>query len=232
MTTAPLPPIDLSARGDQLPPFARRTLVLGVLGAHLLAGWALMQVDAVRQAVHDAAPLFVDLLAPPAPPKVTPPPPDAPKPLPRREPPPIIAAAPTPSPQPPAFVAAPVPEPQPVMAAPEPAPAPPAPPPPPPPAPPEPKTIPSTAVRYITPPEPVYPEQSRRQREAGRVVLRVEIGTDGRARQVLVSRSSGHARLDEAAASSLRAARFAPYTENGVALVVWTLVPIEFELEN
>ena len=92
--------------------------------------------------------------------------------------------------------------------------------------------IPPTAVRYVTPPAPVYPAASRRLREAGRVVLRVEIGTDGRARQVMVSNSSGHARLDESATASVRAARFAPYTENGVALVVWTLVPIEFELEN
>ena len=113
-----------------------------------------------------------------------------------------------------------------MVAAPEP------PPPAPPPPPPEPKTIPATAVRYITPPAPNYPAASKRLREAGRVVLRVEIGTDGRARQVMVSNTSGHARLDESAAASVRSARFAPYTENGVALVVWTLVPIEFELEN
>ena len=46
---------------------ARRALVVGVLGVHL-AGWALMQVEAVRQAVNEAAPLFVSLLAPPPPP--------------------------------------------------------------------------------------------------------------------------------------------------------------------
>ena len=231
MTTAELLPIDLSARGDHLPRTARHTLVVGVLGAHVLAGWALLQVDAVRQAVSEAAPLFVSLLAPPAPPTPEPPPPPVQKPLPKREPLPVIAAAPTPSVEAPSFVVPPAPEPPPVVA--EAPPAPPAPPPPapPPPAPPEPKTIPPTAVRYITPPAPVYPPASRRQREAGRVVLRVEIGTDGRARQVMVSNGSGHARLDESAAASVRSARFAPYTENGVALVVWTLVPIDFELE-
>lgn len=231
MTTAELPPIDLSARGEPLPGAARHTLVVGVLGAHVLAAWGLMQIDAVRNAVSEAAPLFVSLMAPPAPPPA-PPPPEVRKPIPKREPPPIIAAAPSPSPEAPAFVA-PAPEPPPPMAmtAAEPIQTPPAPPAPPPP-PPEPKTVPPTAVRYVTPPSPVYPAQSKRLRETGRVVLRVEIGSDGRARQVLVSRSSGHARLDESAATSLRTARFAPYTENGVALVVWTLVPIEFELEN
>jgi protein TonB len=229
MTTAELPPIDLSARSDQLPGAARHTLVIGVLGAHVLAGWALMQVDAVRQAVSEAAPLFVSLVSPPAPPVPAPPPPPPPKPIPKREPPPIVAAAPAPQVvEAPSFVV-PAPEPPPVVAAPEP---PPPPAPPPPALPPEPKTIPSTSVRYITPPAPNYPAASKRLREAGRVVLRVEIGTDGRARQVTVSNSSGHARLDESAAASVRTARFAPYTENGVALVVWTLVPIEFELEN
>ena len=231
MTTAGLPPIDLSERGDQLPSVARHTLVVGVLSAHLVAGWALLQIDAVRDAVKEAAPLFVDLLAPPTPPPPPPPPPPAlRKPTPR--PPPVIATPPAPTPDPaPSFVV-PAPEPPPpVVAAPEPPPAPPVPPAPPPP-PPEPKTIPPTAVRYVTPPAPLYPSQSQKLRETGRVLLRVEIGTDGRARHVLVARSSGFARLDDAAATAVRAARFAPYTENGTALVVWTQVPIEFELER
>jgi protein TonB len=204
-------------------------LVAGVLGAHLAPRGALKQHDGVRNPVAEAAPLFVDLLAPPAPPPPVPPPPP---PVVRKQPPkppPIIAAAPSQSPEPPAFVAPPIPEPAPpVMVVPEPPPAPPAPPPPPP----QPKVIPATAVRYVNPPAPVYPAQSQRLREAGLVLLRVEIGVDGRARQVLVARSSGFARLDDAAASAVRAARFAPYTENGSALVVWTQVPIEFELER
>src|SRR5688572_10495537 len=220
MNLAELPPIDLRARADRLPAGARHVLVAGVLGAHLAAGWALMQLDMVRNAVADAAPLFVDLLTPPAPPPPPPPPPVARKQPPK--PPPIIAAEPSPSPEPPAFVAPTVPEPTqpPVMVAPEPPPPPPAPPP-------QPKVIPATAVRYVNPPAPVYPAQSQRLREAGLVLLRVEIGVDGRARQVLLARSSGFARLDDAAASAVRAARFAPYTENGTALVVWTQVPIE-----
>src|SRR5512134_973428 len=186
MKTAELPPIDLSARGDPLPGAARHTLVAGVIGAHVLAGWALMQVDAVRQAVSEAAPLFVSLVSPPAPPAPEAPPPPMHKPVPKPAP-PVIAAPPAPNVEPPSFVVPPAPEPLPVVAAPEPPPPPPALP-----APPEPKSIPSTAVRYITPPDPVYPSASRRLREAGRVLLRVESGPDGRARQVTVSRSSGH----------------------------------------
>jgi protein TonB len=102
------------------------------------------------------------------------------------------------------------------------------------PAPPAPalRTIPPTAVAYLEPPAPVYPLASRRLREQGEVLLKVEIGADGHARQVLVTRSSGSPRLDNAALVAVRAARFKPYTENGQALVVWTTVPIQFELEN
>ena len=103
--------------------------------------------------------------------------------------------------------------------------------PPAPPAPP-PRTIPATAVQYLDPPAPLYPAASRRLGESGRVLVRVEIDTHGRARQVQLMRSSGSLRLDDAALTAVRGARFKPYTENGEPLVVWTTVPIVFELEN
>ncbi|MBI5271836.1 MAG: energy transducer TonB, partial [Burkholderiales bacterium] len=99
-------------------------------------------------------------------------------------------------------------------------------------APPAPRLVPISAVSYLEPPQPVYPRASRRLREQGEVLLRVEVGADGRASQVRVHRSSGSPRLDEAALVAVRAARFRPYAENGVPLAVWTTVPIAFELEN
>lgn len=44
--------------------------------------------------------------------------------------------------------------------------------------------------------------------------------------------SSGFPRLDESALAAVRAVRFAPYLDRGVAAVVWTTVPIVFELAN
>lgn len=219
---------------DATPPMARRALVAGVLVVHLLGAWALLQVESVRQAVGEVAPLMVDLIAPQTPPSPAAPPPPPPPPQIVKQPPPpapIMAAAPSPSPAPPAFVAPPPPvEPAvPVMVeVPQPAPPPPAAPAPPP----LPRTIPATAVEYLEPPAPIYPRASVRLREAGRVQVRVEIDTQGRARQVQISRSSGSARLDEAALTAVRATRFKPYTENGQPFVVWTTVPIDFELEN
>ncbi len=216
-----------------VPAWAQRGLVAGVCLAHLGAAWGLMQVASVREAVAEVAPLVVDFVAAPTPPEpLPPPPPPPPKAVPRTPPPapaPVITAAPSAEPAPAAMVVPPPPaEPAPAPAVVEPA-APPAPP-----APPSPalRTIPSTAVAYLEPPAPVYPLASRRLRERGEVLLKVEIGADGHALQVLVSRSSGSARLDNAALAAVRAARFKPYTENGQALVVWTTVPIHFELET
>lgn len=215
--------------------------MVAILALHAAAGWGLLQVDAVRSAVAEAAPLFVDLIAPPAPEKPAEPPPPPPRPLTKTAPPPapLIAAAPAPTPAPPAFVA-PEPPPEPVPPAPrEPvvvAVAPPAPPAPPasaPPAPPAPpRELPASAIQYLDPPAPVYPRASRRNGEAGLVVVRVFVGVDGVPRQLQLLRSSGFARLDEAALEGVRQARFKPPTENGRALSGWARIPIPFELEQ
>ena len=209
-------------------PWRHLPTIAGVLAAHVALGWALLQVDAVRQSVVQAAPLLIDFitLAPPKPEVPPPPRPVVEKPRPA----PLITAAPTPAPAPPAFVAEPAPPepPPPVVAVntpPEPAPpAPPAPPP-------TPKTVAATAVQYTRPPAPVYPAMSRRSGESGRVVLRVLIDEKGLPRQIAVQQSSGHARLDNAALEAMKDARFKPYTENGVALPVWAPAPIAFDLE-
>lgn len=87
-------------------------------------------------------------------------------------------------------------------------------------------------MQYLAPPAPVYPRASRRYAEAGRVVVRVLIDERGQPAELRVQSSSGHRRLDDAAMTAMREARFRPYTENGVALRVWALVPINFELES
>lgn len=230
------PPLSACAR-DDLPPALRRVVVAAILALHGAAAWGLLQIDAVREAVGDAVPLFVDLIAPPAPEPARPPEPPAPpppRPLAKTPPPPapLIAAAPTPTPTPaaPAFVA---PEPPRDPSPPEPVavvtePAPPAPPPPPPPA----RELPASAIQYLDPPAPVYPRASRRLGESGLVVVRVFVDADGMPRQLQVAQSSGFVRLDEAALDGVRRARFKPPTENGRPTAGWARIPIPFELEK
>jgi protein TonB len=227
-TAAPLP---LGRPGESLARGEGRLLVAGVAGLHVLALWGLLQVDAVRQAVHEVSPLIVDFIAPEAPPQPPPPPPIRPPvPAPRPAPAPVIAAAPTPVPAPAPFV---VPAPEP-MPAPAPAmvEAPPAPPAPvPPPAPPAPKLLPATAVRYVVPPAIEVPMASRRLGESGTVLLRVVVDSAGLPRQVTLHKSSGHARLDEQAMGAMRQARFKPQTENGLPIEWIVIAPLQYEIE-
>jgi len=206
-------------------------MVAGVAVAHIAAVWGLLQVREVREAVAEMAPMIFSIVQPPAP---TPPPapPLPPKPQPQQKAPPplpVVAAPPSPAPAP--FVV-PV-QPEPTPAPPQPVvlqapPAPPAPPPPPPP----PRTISATEVQFLKTPTLEYPLASRRARESGRVVLRFFIDERGLPRNVQVNRSSGFARLDEAAVAAIQRALFRPYAENGQAIGVWALVPLDFDLEK
>jgi len=199
-------------------------MIAGIVALHVAGAWGLMQVSTVREAVLQAAPMFVNLIAPSAPPVPTPPP--VPQPIQKKPPPtaPMIAAAPSPAPA--AFVVPaepPVEQPAPPVAAMvAAAPAPPA-------SSPPPKMIPASAVKYLEPPVLVYPRLSERNGERGRVMVRVFIDPLGVPQNVQVSVSSGFARLDEAAVSAVRKARFKPYTENGLPAAGWAIVPANFE---
>jgi protein TonB len=85
-------------------------------------------------------------------------------------------------------------------------------------------------VEYVQEPAPRYPSQSRRLREQGLVVLRVEIDEGGRACDIQIESSSGHARLDEAAREAVARAVFRPYVEDGAPRRALVLIPIEFSL--
>jgi protein TonB len=85
-------------------------------------------------------------------------------------------------------------------------------------------------VQYARPIMLQYPPASRRLNETGVVLVRVLIDEYGVPIEVLVQRSSGHARLDSAAIAAVRRALFRPYRENGVAMPAQALVPIRFEL--
>src|SRR5689334_4851470 len=93
---------------DGLSAGQRRAMVGAVLAAHVVGGWALLQIREVREAVADVAPMFVSLVAPPAPPEPVriepPPPPPKPQPIVKQPPKPVIVAA-KPSPAPAPFVA-------------------------------------------------------------------------------------------------------------------------------
>ena len=195
--------------------------------------WALLQVPAMRQAVLEHAPIFVNLIPSDAP---APPPPAAP---------PRQMAPPRPAPlivskAAPASATSFVIEPPPVQLPPVPAPivqvevppAPPAPLPPPAPAATPAKVIPASGVQYLVPPPLEYPRASRRLGETGKALVRVYIDEEGLPRNVQLNLSSGHTRLDDAAVAAVQKARFKPHTENGRPTAGWAFIPLNFELEK
>lgn len=177
-------------------------------------------------------PVPLPTVAPPLPrPVVEPPPKPAPRPQTRApKPAPKVTEAPTairsetPPPQAP---------PEPVREA--VAPAPPAPPAPP--ARPAPEAPPAViAARfdaaYLNNPAPAYPPLSRRMREEGKVMLRVQVTAEGLPAQVDLAESSGYARLDTAAREAVQRWRFVPAKQGGQPVAAAVIVPIVFKLEG
>lgn len=94
-----------------------------------------------------------------------------------------------------------------------------------------PKTI-TSGVEYIQAPQPVYPTLSKRMGEQGKVVLRILVNEKGLPDQVVVQTSSGSARLDEAGRQAAQRALFKPHIEDGRAVSVFVIVPLNFQLAS
>ena len=113
----------------------------------------------------------------------------------------------------------------------------PTPPPPPviesPPLPPQPVML--SAELSVSCPErspPDYPSLSMRMNEQGKVVLRVELGEDGRVAHSDIKTSSGYQRLDSAALNAVKTWRCKPAIRNGMAVHAIALQPFNFILEG
>ncbi|HEX7853154.1 MAG TPA: energy transducer TonB [Sphingobium sp.] len=79
---------------------------------------------------------------------------------------------------------------------------------------------------------PRYPMDSRLKKEQGTVVLAVTVGIDGGVAAISVRKSSGFARLDNAALDAVRKWRWKPIRENGQPVIVKGEVPIPFVLQG
>ena len=83
---------------------------------------------------------------------------------------------------------------------------------------------------YLNNPGPAYPNMSRRLREVGTVQFRVRVSADGLPLEIALAKSSGYARLDEAALVALRKWKFQAAQRGGQAVEAWVMVPVEFSL--
>lgn len=220
----------------------RLTIVIAVIGFHVLGLWAL-QTGLLRRAAELVIPvqLLAEMIELPQP-QVAPAPEPLPEPKPEPTPPKVQAPRPEPRPvQQPQAVAEPEPSTQAPVGAIEPPPtAPPAPSPvtmaepapavAAPPAPPK-IELPSSDAAYLKNPRPPYPPLSKRLGEQGTVKVSAYIEVDGTASKVQVLTSSGYDRLDEAAVRTIRTWRFVPGKRGGVPEAMWFTIPVPFILE-
>lgn len=101
-----------------------------------------------------------------------------------------------------------------------------------PPAPVSPKTVAIEGVAYRRAPVIEYPDTAREQEQEGTAIVRALIGVSGAVERASIERSSGSRLLDQAALSAVKQASFYPYRENGAAVAVMTLIPLQFRLEE
>ena len=90
---------------------------------------------------------------------------------------------------------------------------------------------PSVDARYSDQDQTVYPAMSRRMGEQGTAVWRVLIGTDGKAVQAQLVKSSGFERLDKAAYDTVMRRRYLPGTRDGVPVALPYNAPIAWILK-
>ncbi len=85
---------------------------------------------------------------------------------------------------------------------------------------------------YLHNPKPQYPSLSRRLGEQGRVLLHVQVSSEGLPLDVAVKESSGYARLDQAAVAVVKNWQFVPAKRGSFTLVSWVDVPLQFSLNE
>lgn len=88
------------------------------------------------------------------------------------------------------------------------------------------------AARLTSNPKPTYPRLSIRYGEQGEALCRLEIDAEGRVVGAKIARSSGHARLDEAALSAVKRWRFEPATRDGVPEPSFATLPVVFRIQD
>lgn len=93
-------------------------------------------------------------------------------------------------------------------------------------------TAPKFDADYLDNPKPVYPPISRREREQGKVLLRVYVEASGAVGKVALATSSGYERLDKSALAAVSRWRFAPARQGSEAVADWVTVPINFSLKD
>ncbi len=90
--------------------------------------------------------------------------------------------------------------------------------------------LPSSDADFLNNPPPLYPRMSKRLGEQGVVIVRVLIGVNGLAEKAEIYKSSGYARLDQAALDAVIHWRYVPGKRLGRVESMWFNIPVKFVL--
>jgi len=97
----------------------------------------------------------------------------------------------------------------------------------------QPSTTPADRVATaIDQPQPEYPAAALRAGEQGTVMLRVDVGADGKPTDVQVVERSRSRDLDRAAQRAVRDWTFQPAMRNGKAVASVVQVPVDFNIDT
>jgi periplasmic protein TonB len=91
---------------------------------------------------------------------------------------------------------------------------------------------PRSDASHLSNPAPAYPTASKRMEEQGQVLLDVYILPSGNVGEVKLKRSSGFARLDQAALDAVRQWRYQPARQGNEPIAYWYVQPLLFSLES
>lgn len=91
----------------------------------------------------------------------------------------------------------------------------------------------ATRLEYASAPAPAYPRDAIMDGLQGTVYLKVLVDVDGTPLSVEIQRSSGHRKLDDAARRQvLKKWKFRPAMQDGRAIQVYGIVPVDFSLSR
>lgn len=88
-----------------------------------------------------------------------------------------------------------------------------------------------TQPRYSYNPKPPYPFEARRKGYEGKVILKVEVLSNGNVGKIELKYSSGYKVLDNSAIETIKKWRFIPAIKNGESISYWVNIPIVFRLK-
>ncbi len=87
-------------------------------------------------------------------------------------------------------------------------------------------------ANYLLNPKPEYPTIAKSRGWQGKVMLRVQVSSEGTVSNISVETSSGHEMLDDSALQAVNKWKFIPAKRGDNAVASWVIVPIIFTLND